>query len=124
MVVGEHGRLIYAHEFIPNESLRKTIQGVGALVSVIHQAIPILTGANIKMIKMADESLLVHAKDKLIFALTVDDGNSNDNHRRLQTFVETFMSKYADILPFLTENSSLEIFEDMTRIIQDSNFFS
>jgi len=124
MVVGKRGRLIYSHEFAPNVSLKKSIQGVGALVSIVHQTSPMITGSSIQKIKLSEEYLLIHANDSLLFAISVDDENSGENRRKLKMFADTFMSKYEGIIPFLDDNTDLEIFEDMTTIIHESNFFS
>ena len=124
MVVGKRGRLIYSHAFAPNTSLTQSLQGIGALVSIVHQTSPMITGSSIKKIKLSEEYLLIHANGSLLFAISVDDGNSKENQRKLQMFVDTFMSKYEEIIPFLDENTDLEVFNDMTKIIQESNFFS
>ena len=123
MVVGRYGRLIYAHEFTPTDSLQKSIQGIGALVSIIHKTSPILIGSKIKRIRLAEEDLLVHSHDGLIFAMSTTDGPPNDYQRKLGLFVDTFLTKYAEIIPYLNENTDLEIFDDLTAILE-SEFLS
>ncbi len=123
MIVGRYGRLIYAHEFMPTDSFRKSTQGIGALVSIIHKTSPILIGSKIKRIRLAEEELLVNANDSLIFAMSTTDGPPNDYQRKLDLFVDTFMAKYAEIIPYLNENTNLEIFDDLTTFLENE-FFS
>ncbi|MBN2230322.1 MAG: hypothetical protein JW779_12105 [Candidatus Thorarchaeota archaeon] len=124
LVVAQHGRLVYAHEFDPHESLKWSIKGVGSLVSALHSIIPLLSGGNsIRKVKLDDDYLLIQSSDKLVFALSADERCTEEHEKKLKFIVDNFTSQYEDLIPFIDENSDLEVFNDFTDVLNQSNLF-
>ena len=123
LVVGKHGRLVYSQEYNSSETEGLDNRGVGALVSVVHNIIPLLTGSLIRKMKVSDEYLLIQAKDSLVFVLATDEDITIECEKKLDFIVEQFTNEYQGIIPYLDENTDLQIFDDFTTILKESGKF-
>jgi len=123
LVVGEHGRLVYSYDYCCGDAKETNVEGMGALVSVVHNIIPLLTGSSIKKIKIDEENLLIHAHENLVFAISVEGQVTEEYEKKLDFVVEKFTSHYEGIIPFLDENTDLEVFNDFTNVLNESNMF-
>ena len=123
LVIGEHGRLVYSHQYDSDTANSLNEKGVGALVSVVHNIIPLLTGSNIRSMKLADEHLLIHSNGKLVFVLSVDAQVTDEHERKLDFIMEQFTTQYEGIIPFLDEKTDLQVFNDFTSVLDESNMF-
>ena len=124
LVVAQYGRLVYSREFNHNESMNMSISGVGALVSVLHHIIPLLSGGNnIRKMHLDEDYVLIHAQDKLVFALSADERCTEEHENKLKFIADNFTAQYESVIPYLDEITDLQIFNDFTDIIDESGLF-
>ncbi len=123
LVVGEHGRIVFSKEYNPSSSEGLNNRGVGALVSVVHSIIPLLTGSSIRKMKVADEFLLIQAKDGLVFVLSSDEEITTECEKKLDFVIAKFTAQYQGIIPYLDENTDLQVFNDFSSTLNESDMF-